>query len=160
MLCIMAFWVQLISFSSCCLVAKLCSTLCYPMDCNMPGFPIHHQHPEFAQIHVHWVSDAIQQSHRCSLLFLPSVFPSIRVFSNELVFASGGQSFGASSSALVLPINIQDWFPLGLTGLISLRSKRLSRVFASITVWKHQFFSTQVSLWSNSHIHIWLLEKP
>ena len=66
-------------------------------------------------------------------------------------FASGGQSVGASAS--VLPVNIQDWFPLGWTGLISLKSKRLSRVFSNTTVQKHQFFSTQLSLWSNSHIH-------
>ena len=75
-------------------------------------------------------------------------------------FASGGQSIGALSSASVLPMNIQDWFPLGWTGLISLLSKGLSRVFSNTTVQKHQFFSTQLSLWSNSHIHTWLLEKP
>ena len=75
-------------------------------------------------------------------------------------FASGGQSIGVSASASVLPISIQDWFPLGLTGWISLQSKGLSRVFSNITVQKHQFFSTQLSLKSNSHIHIWLLEKP
>ena len=74
-------------------------------------------------------------------------------------FPSGGQSIGASASASVLPVNIQDWFPLGLTGLISLQSKGLSRVFSNTTVWKHRFFGTQLSLWSNSHIHTWLLEK-
>ena len=75
-------------------------------------------------------------------------------------FKSGGQSIGASASALVLPVNIQDWFPLGLTGWISLQSKGLSRVFSNTTLQKHQFFSTQLSLWSNSHIHTWPLEKP
>ena len=70
-------------------------------------------------------------------------------------FASGGQSIGASASILL--VNIQDWFPLGLTGLISLQSKALLEVFSSTTNWKHQFFSTQPSLWSNSHIHTWLL---
>ena len=74
-------------------------------------------------------------------------------------FASGGQSIGASASALVLPMNSQDWFPLGLTGWISLQSKGLLRVFSNTTVQKHQFFSTQLSLWSNSHIHTWSLEK-
>ena len=93
------------------------------------------------------------------LLLLPSIFPSIRVFSNEL-FESGGQSIGAAASALVLPVNIQSWFPLELTGLISLQSKGLSRVFSSTTVWKHQFFGAQPSLWSNSHTHTWLLKKP
>ena len=93
------------------------------------------------------------------LLLPPSIFPSIRVFSNESVFTSGGQSIGASASASALPMNIQDWSPLGWTGWITLQSKRLSRVFSN-TVQKHQFFSIQPSLWSNSHIHTWLLEKP
>ena len=87
------------------------------------------------------------------LLLLPLIFPSIRVFSNELFFALGSQSFVVSASASVLPINIQDWFPLGRTGLISLQSKGLSRIFSNITVRKHQFFGAQPSLWSNSHIH-------
>ena len=69
------------------------------------------------------------------------------------LFTSGGQSIGASASASVPPINIQDLFPLGLTGLISLLSKGLSKVFSNTTVQKHQFFETQPSLWSNSHIH-------
>ena len=73
---------------------------------------------------------------------------------------SGGQSIGASASASVLPMNIQGWFPFRWTGWISLLSKGLSRVLSSTTVQKHQFFSAQPSLWSNSHIHIWLLEKP
>ena len=89
------------------------------------------------------------------VLLLPSIFPSIRIFSNEWLFASGGQSIGASASEL--PVNIQGWFPLELTGLISLLSKGLSRVFCSTTV---QFFGNQPSLWSNSHIRTWLLEKP
>ena len=83
-----------------------------------------------------------------------SVFPSIRVFSNESVYASGGQSIGVSASASVIPINIQDSFPLQLTGLNSLHSKGLSRVFSNITVQKHQFFGTQLSLQCNSHIRI------
>ena len=93
----------------------------------------------------------------CPLLLPPSICPSIRVFSNESVLWSGGQSIGASAS--VLPMNIQDWFPLGLIGWISLQSKGLSRVFSNTKVWKHQFFSAQPSLWSKSHIHTWLLEK-
>ena len=94
------------------------------------------------------------------LLLLPSIFPSIQVFSNEFTLSSGGQSIGASASTSVLPMNIQDWFPSGWTGWISLQSKRLSRVFSNTTVQKHQFFSAQLSLWSNSHIHTWLLKKP
>ena len=76
------------------------------------------------------------------------------------LFASGDQSIGASASASVFPVNIQDWFPLGLTGLISLQSKGLSRVFSNTTVWKYQFFGTLSSLRLSSHIHTWLLEKP
>ena len=87
-------------------------------------------------------------------------FPASGSFPMSQFFASGGQSIGVSASASVLPMNIQDWFPLGLTDWISLLSKGLSRVFSSTTVPKHQFFSTQPSLWSNSHIHTWLLEKP
>ena len=87
---------------------------------------------EFAQVHVHWISDVIQPSH--PLLLLPSIVPTIRVFSNQLVFSSGGQSIGASASTSVLPVNIQGWFLLGLTGLISLQSKRLSRVISSTTL--------------------------
>ena len=100
----------------------------------------------------------------CPLLILPSIFPCVRVFSNELTLHIRGQSIGASIWLLLnhnnLPMIIQGWFPSGLTGLISLQSKELSKVFSSITTQKHQFFGTQPSLWSNSSIHTWLLEKP
>ena len=96
----------------------------------------------------------------CPLLLLPSIFPSIRVFPMSQFFASGGQSIGVSASASVLPMNTQDWFPLGWTGWLTLQSKGLSRVFSNTTVQKHHFFSTQLSLWSNSHIYTWLLETP
>ena len=95
----------------------------------------------------------------CPLLLLPSIFSSIRIFSNESILHTGDQSTGAWASTSVLPVNIQDWSPLGLTGLISLQSKGLSRVFSSTTVQKHKFFGAQPSLWSNSHIHTWLLEN-
>ena len=94
------------------------------------------------------------------LFLLPPIFPSIRVFSNGQLFASGGQSIGVSASTSVLPMNAQDWFPLGWTDWISLQSKGLSRVFSNTTVQKYQFFSVQLSLQSNSNIHTWLLEKP
>ena len=87
-------------------------------------------------------------------------FPASASFPMNQLFTSGEQSIGASASASVPPMNIQDWFPLGLTGLISLQSKGLSGVFSNTTVWKHQFFSARPSLWSNCHIHAWLLEKP
>ena len=96
----------------------------------------------------------------CTLPLLPSVFPSIRVFSNESGLHTRWPKYWASASALVLPMKIQDLFPLELTGLISLLSKELSRVFSSTTIWMHQFFSAQPSLVSNSHICTWLLEKP
>ena len=94
------------------------------------------------------------------LLLPPSIFPSISVFSNESVLCIMWPKYWVSASASVLPMNIQDWFPLGWTGWISLLSKRLIRVFSNITVQKHQLFGTQLSLQSNSNIHQWLLEKP
>ena len=113
-------------------VTQSCLTPCDPMNCSMPDLPVHHQLPEFTRTHVHRVSDAIQPSHPLlspfPLLLLPSIFPSIRVFSNESVLHIRWQSIGASAS--VLPMNIQDWFPLGLTGSISLQSKGLSRVYS------------------------------
>ena len=87
-------------------------------------------------------------------------FPATGSFLISWLFTSDGQTIGASVSASVLLMNIQDWFPLGMTGLISLQFKGLSRVFSNTTVQKHEFFSVQTSLWSNSHIHTWLLEKP
>ena len=90
----------------------------------------------------------------------PQSFPESGSFQISQLFASGGQSIGVSASTSVLPMNIQDWFPLGWTGWISLQSKGLSRVFSNTTVQKNQFFGTQLSLLSNSHIHTWLLEKP
>ena len=110
---------------------------------------------EFAQTHAHWVCDAIQPSHP---LLPPS--PLALSLSQHQALCTGGQSIGASASASVLPMNIQGWFPSGLIGLISSMSKGLPRVFSSTTVQKHQFFSTVSSLWSNSHIHTWLLERP
>ena len=90
----------------------------------------------------------------------PQFFPASASFQMSQLFTSGIQSIGVSASTSVLPMNIQDWFPLGWTSLISLQSKGLSRVFCSTTVQKHQFFGTQLSSQSNSHIHTWLLEKP
>ena len=87
-------------------------------------------------------------------------FPTSGSFLISQFFTSGGRSTRASASTSVLPMNIQDWFPLGLTDFISLLSKRLSRVFSNAAVQKHQFFGAQISLWSNSCIHTWLLEKP
>ena len=87
-------------------------------------------------------------------------FPASGSFSMNQFFAWGGQSIGVSASASVLPMNIHDWFPLGWTGWISLKSKGFSRVFSNTTVQKHQFFGAQLSSQSNSHTHTWPLEKP
>ena len=135
--------------------------LCNLKNCSTPGFPVLHCLLELAQTHVHWVGDASRPSHPL-LSPSPSAFnlPSTRIFSMSWPFTSGGQSTGASASASVLPMNIQDWLPLGLTCLISLQSKGLSKSFSSTTVQKHQFFGAQFSFWSNSHILTWLLEKP
>ena len=95
----------------------------------------------------------------CPLLFLHQYFPASGSFQMSQFLTSGGQSIGASASASVLPMNTQYWFPLGWTGWISLQSNVLSRVFSNTTVQKHQFFSAISSLWSNSYIHTWLLEK-
>ena len=132
----------------CCSVAKSCLTLCDPVGSSMPGSPILHYHLEFAQTYVLWVSDAIQPSHSLSppFLLLSSILPTSGAFPVSRLFISGDQSVGALASASVFPMNIQDWFSLGLTGLISLQSKRLSRVFSNTTVQKHQFFGAQLSL--------------
>ena len=90
----------------------------------------------------------------------PQSFPPSGSFQMSQLFASGGQSIRVSASASFLPMNTQDWSPLGWTGWISLQSKGLSRVFSNTTVQKHQFFNAQSCLWSNSHIYTWLLEKP
>ena len=96
----------------------------------------------------------------CPPFLLPSIFPSIRVFSNMSVLCQTGKSTVVSASASVLPMDIQDWSPLGWAGWISLQSKGLSRVFFSNTVQKHQYFGIQPSLWSSSHIQASLVEKP
>ena len=139
-------WIKLLWSLPHCSVSKSCLTLRDPMDCSMLGFPVLHYLPEFAQTHVLWVCDAIQPSH---LLSPPS--PALNhsqhpgSFPVSRFFKSDGQNTGASASATVLPMNIQNWFPLGLTGLISLLSKGLSRIFSSTTVRKYQFFGSQPS---------------
>ena len=122
--------------------------LCNPIDCSTPGFPVHHQFPEFTQTHIYWVSDAIQPSHPLMSPSSPAFYLSQHqnFFPVNWLFTAGGQSIGVSASASVLPKNIQDWFPLGWTGWISLESKGLSRVFSNTTVQKHQFFGAQLTL--------------
>ena len=147
------------SLCCCCSVAQSRPTLCDPMDCSTPGFPVAHQLLELAQTHVHWVGGAINHLDLYHpLLLLASVFASIRVFSNELALHIRWPKYW-SFSFIIIPSNEysglssfrMDWFDL-------LQSKGLSRVYSNTIVQKHQFFSTQLTLESNSHIHTWLLE--
>ena len=138
------------------LFCQLCLTFCDPMDCIMLGFPVLHCLLEFAQTHVHWIGDAIQPSHPLS----PPSPPAIYLSQHQDLFQWVGSSHQV---ARVLEFQLQhqsfQWiFRIDLNGLISLQSKRL-RVFSSTTVWMHQFFGTQSSLWSKSHTHTWLLEN-
>ena len=147
-------------FCCCFSVTRSCLTLCEPMDCSMPVSSVLYYLPEFAQTHVHCAGDAIKSSYP----LLPPSSPALGLSQLQSLpvsqlFTSGGWSIRASASGSVLPMNSQDWFPLGVTGLIFLQSKGLSSVFSSTTVWKHRFFSTRPSLWSSSHICTWLLGK-
>ena len=128
-------------------VAQSCLTLCNPMDCSTPAFPVHHQLTEFTQTHAHWVSDFIQPSHPV-IPFSSQLqyFKASGSFQMSQLFTSGGQSIGVSVTTSVLPMNIQDLSPLGWTGWISLQSKGLSRVFSNTIVQKHQFLGAQLSL--------------
>ena len=147
-----------IQFSS---VTLLCPTLCDSMNCSTPVLPVHHQLLEFIQTQVHQVGDAIQPSHTLSSPSPPARNPSQhQSFPMSQLFAWGGQSTAVSPLASFLPKKSQGQSPSEWTGLISLQSKGLSRVFSNTTVQKHQFFCAQLSSQSNSHIHTWLLEKP
>ena len=148
--------------SKTCLVTQSCLTLCEPHELQQTRLPC-------LSLSLRVCSNSWPLSQWCYLtisssvvpfLLLPSVFPSIRVFTIRRLFASCGQSIGASASVSVLPMNIQGWFPLALTSLNSLLPTGLSRVLSSTTIWKHQFFGALPSLWSNSPICTWLLEKP
>ena len=149
----------------CCSTAKLCLTLSNPMDCSTPGSSVLHYLLEFAQICVHWISDL--SSHLIlhhPLLLMPSIFPSIRVFSNELALhIRWPKVWRFSFSFSISPSNEYPGlisFRFDWLDLLARRSKGLSRVFSNTTVQKHQFFGTQLSLQSISHTHTWLLEKP
>ena len=136
--------------------------LCNPMDCSMPGLPVHYQLLEFTQTQCplsQWCHPTISSSV-VPFSSCPQSFRASGSFQMSQLFASGGQSIGVSASTSVLPMNTQGSSPLEWTGLISLQSKGLSRVFSNTTVQKHQFFGAQLSSQSNSHIHTWPLEKP
>ena len=143
-----------VQFSS---VSQSCPTLCDPMDCSTPGFPVPGAYSNSCPSS-QWCHPTISSSVVPFSSHLQS-FPVSGSFPMSQFFAAGSQSIGVSASALVLPMNIQDWFPLSFTGWISLLSNGLSGVFFNTTVQKHLFFGAQLSLSSNSHIHTWLLEK-
>ena len=144
----------------CCSVAKLYPTMCDPIAFSMPGFPVLHYLLVFAQTRpFSWWCHTTISSSAISFSSCPQSFPVTGSLPMSQLFTSGGQNTGASAPASVLPMNSQGWFPLELTGLISLQSKRFSRVFSNPTIQKHQFFGSRPSL-SRSHIHTWLLKKP
>ena len=137
-------------------VTQLCPTLCDPMDCSMPCLPVHHGLPQFIQIHVHWVGNAIEPSHPLlSLLLPPSIFPSIRVFSISLCIRwpkYWSFSFSISPSSEysgMISFRIDNFDLVAVQGTL----KSLLQHHSS----KESIFSVQLSLWSNSHIHTWLL---
>ena len=146
------------SFSS---VTQSCPTLCHPMECSIPGFPVHYQKPETTQIQVHWVSDAIQSSHPLlSLLLLPSIIPSIKVFSNESVlhircpkYWSFIFSIRPSSEYSELISFRIDW--LDLLAVQGTLKSLLQHHSSKASILQHSAFFR-----SKSYIHAWLLEKP
>ena len=133
-----------------------------PYGLQHPRLPCPSPSPSWSLLKLMSIESAMPSNHLIlchSLLLLPSIFPSIRVFSSESALRIRWLSIWVSASVSVLPVNLQGWFPLGLTGLISLLSKELLRVFSSTIIWRCQFFSIQFSLWSSSHIYTWLLGK-
>ena len=151
------------------LVTQSCPTPCDPMDCNTPGFPVHHQLLQLAQTHVHQSVMPTNHLIFCCPLLLPSIFPSIRVFSSESVLCIMWPKYWSFSmnpsnerSGLISFRN--EWFDLltvqGTLNSLFQHLKGLSSVFSNTSVWKDQFFGIQPSLWSSSHIHTWLLGKP
>ena len=145
----------------CCSVAQLCPTLCNSMDCSTPGLSVPHDLLKFDQVHVHRIDGAIQPSHPLT----PSSPSALNLSQHQglpmsWLFTSDNQDTGSSASASVLPMSIQVWFTLRLTSLVSLLSRKLSGVFSSTTVRRHQFFGALPSLWSSSYNCTWPLGRP
>ena len=142
----------------CCLVTQPCPTLSNLMNCSTTGFPVLHYLPEFTQIpcSLNWWCHPTISSSVIPFSCLQS-FPASECFLMRQLLASGDPNPGASAPASIFPMNFKDWFPLGLTDLITLLSKGLSSLL--YTVQKYQFFGAQPSLWPKSQIHKWLLEK-
>ena len=147
-----------VQFSS---VTQSYPTLCDPVNCSMPGLPVHQQLPEFTQTRPlsRWCHPAISSSV-VPFSSRSQSLPALESFPMSQLFAWGGQSTGVSALASFLPKNTLDWSLLGWTGWISLQPKGLSRVFSNTTVQKHHVFGAQLSSQSNYHIHPWPLEKP
>ena len=141
----------ILKFSS---VTQSRPTICNPLDCKTPGFPVRHQ--------LMFIESVMPFTHLnlcCPLLLLPSIYPSIRVFSNESVLPIRWPKYWSFSFSISPSNEYSDWFPLGWTGGTSVLFMGLARVFSKTTVQKHQFFNAQISLYSNSHIHTWWQEK-
>ena len=151
------FFLNLYQFNS---LPQSCPTLSVPMDCSTPGFPVTNSWSllKLMPIESLMPSNHLILSH--PLLLLASIVPSIRAFSNGSVLHIRRPKYCSFIFSISPSNEYSDWFPLGLTGWISLQSKGLSRIISNITVQKHQFFDSQLSLQSYSHIHTWLLEKP
>ena len=150
-------YISSVQFSS---VPQSCPTLCEPMNhirppCPSPTSGVYSNSRPSSW----WCHPAISSSV-IPFFSCPQSHPASGSFPRSQLFTWGGQSTRVSASASVLPMNTQDWSPLGWTGWISLQSKGFSRVLSNTTVQKHQFFSTQLSSQSNSHIHTWTMEKP
>ena len=161
-LCLTCNRIAVVSFNSLKIVVwSLCSIWIFgtPMHCSTPGFLTCTVSQSLLNVHCRWCHQTISSSVAPFSSYLLS-FPASESLLISGLFALGGQIIGASVSASVFPMNIQDRFPLELTGLISLQSKGLSKVFSSTTIWKQQLFDAQPSWWSNPQIHTWLLEKP
>ena len=144
-------------------VARSCPTLCDPMDCMQHArLPCPSPTPEAcsSSCPLCWWYHPTFSSSVVPFSSCLQTFPASGSFPKSQFFTSGGQNIRVSASASVFSMNIQDLFPLGWTGWISLQSKGLSRAFSNTTVQKHQFFDAQLSLWSSSHIYKWLLGKP
>ena len=141
-------------------VAQSCLTLSSPMDYSMPGFLVHHELLELAQTHVHWVGDAIQPTHPLSSPSPPAFnLSQVRVFSNESVLPSGGQCIGALASASVFPVNTQDLIFFRVDWFDLLAVQGVLKSFLQHHISKASVLRCS-ALWSNSHTHTWVLEKP
>ena len=147
----------MVDFTCCCFcsVTQSCLILWDPMDCSTPGSSGFHYNPGFAQIHIHWVVVLSNHHILCCPLLLPSIFPSIRVFSSELAVHIRCPKYWGFSFSVSPSNEYSGLILLELTGLITLQSTELSRIFSSTTLWKHKFFSARPPLWSNFHTRTW-----